>query len=120
MNTTKLDIGYLQTEKILTKSMKIQTSEIMGRRNNKKAMNTHNPTITEPGITEMLRSSEEQIRKLIGEMIEDFQKEFRESQKEIKETINEMETSIQTINNRLDHMEGRVSLLKMIIPKLNT
>ena len=45
--------------KILPKPMKIQTSEIMGRRNNKEAMSTPNPMITEPRFTEMLRASEE-------------------------------------------------------------
>ena len=75
-------------------------------------MSTHNPMIIEPSFTEMLRESEEKIRKLTVEMIEDFWKEFRESQKEIKEATNEMKTSIQTINNRLDHMEGRISLLE--------
>ena len=91
--------------------MKIQTSEIMGRKNNKEAMSTQNPRITESDNTEMLKSPEGQIRSLIVEMIENFWKEFRESQKEIKEAINEMKKSTQTINNRLDHMEGRISLL---------
>ena len=90
--------------------MKIQTSEIMGRRNNKEAVSTPNSMITELSFTEMLRALEEKIRKLIVEMKEDIQKQLTENQKEIKESIDEMKTSIQTINNRLDHMEGRVSL----------
>ena len=52
--------------------MKIQTSEIMGRRDNKKAVSTPNPMITELSFTEMLRASEEKLRKTIVEMIEDL------------------------------------------------
>ena len=43
-------------------------------------------------------------------MKEDLPKQLTENQKEIKESMDEMKTSIQTVNNRLDHMEGRVSL----------
>ena len=83
----------------------------MGRRNSKKPMSVHNPTTTEPDNTEMQRLPEGQTRNLTVELIQDFQKEFRESLKEIKDAINEMKTSIQTINTRLDHIEGRISLL---------
>ena len=43
--------------------MKIQTSEIMGRRNNKEAVSTLNPMITELSFTEMLRAPEEKNQK---------------------------------------------------------
>ena len=59
-------------------------------------MSTHNPMISEPGNTEMLRSPEEQIRNLIVEMIEDF---WNDLEPEGKKERNEMKTSIQTINN---------------------
>ena len=102
----------IETEKILSTAKKIQTSEIMERRNNKEPMSVHNPTTTEPDNIEMQRLLEGQTRNLRVELIQDFQKEFRESLKEIKDAINEMKTSIQTINTRLDHMEGRISLFE--------
>ena len=84
----------------------------MGRRNNKEPMSIHNSTTTEPDKTEMQRLPEGQTRNLTVELIQDFQKDFSESLEEIKDAVNEMMTSMQTINTRLDHMEGRISLVE--------
>ena len=99
----------------------------MGRRNNKETVSTPNHMITDVNITEILRASEEkiitEIQRAIEEKItksmtemtemnENLQKKLTEIEKKLKEPMEEMKTSIQTVNNRVDHMEGRISLIE--------
>ena len=61
---------------------KLKKPEIMRRKNSKETMSSHNSTTTELVTTEVQRLPEGQFRTLKVEMIQDFQKEFRESLKE--------------------------------------
>ena len=74
---------------------KLKKPEIMRRKNSKETISSHNSTTTEPANTEVQRLPEGQFRTLIVEMIQDFQKEFRESLKVMKNQINK-ESDIQT------------------------
>ena len=59
----------------------------MKRKNSKETMSPHNPTTTEPANSEVQILPEGQLRTTIEEMIQDFQKEFRESLKGMKDQI---------------------------------
>ena len=96
----------------------------MGRRNNKEIVSAPNHMITDVNITEILRASEEKIiteiqraieekiTKSMTEMNENLQKKLTEIEKKLNESMVETKASIQTIKNRLDHMEGRTSFLE--------
>ena len=69
---------------------KLKKPEIMRKKTSKETMSSHNSTTSEPANTEVQRLPGGQFRTLIVEMIQDFQKEFRESLKGMEEQINNL------------------------------